>query len=150
MYRCQTEIVSIIILVIVAISGLAIVSNIVINNITRFQHIRSEVIDYNIMVEDIPSASIRTMKISIMVSCIGSNCDKYCIENITISGYNRLTGNEVELAVYRTYKCLRNGVTRIDTVTYYNDRLQLNELIVSFLLSGPSRSEIITRSITLR
>ncbi|MEM1672824.1 MAG: hypothetical protein QXL19_05800 [Ignisphaera sp.] len=150
MYRCQTEIVAIIILVIIAISGLAIVSNIVINNITRFQRIRSEVIDYNIMVEDIPSTSIRTIKISIMVSCIGSNCDKYYIENITIFGYNRLTGNIIELAVYRTYKYLRNGITRIDTVAYYNDQLELNELIVSFLLSGPSRREIITKSITLR
>lgn len=148
--RCQAELVAVIILIVVAVSALAIVSNIVINNIIRAQQIRGEIVDYDIVVEDIPSTPIGTMKISILVSCIGSNCDKYYIDKIAIHGYDRSTGNWVELAIDNNTKYLRNGVTRIDVVAYYRSPPQFNELVIYFLLMHPSGSELLSRSITLR
>ncbi|MEM1913109.1 MAG: hypothetical protein QW067_08225 [Thermofilaceae archaeon] len=148
--RCQAELVTLIILVVVAVSALAIVSNIVISNVVRSQQIRGEIVDYNIVVEDTPSTPIGTMKVSILVSCTGPNCDKCYIDNITVSGYDRATGNRVVLVTDSTRKYLRSGVTKVDVVAYYNSPPQFNELVVTFNLMRPTGGEVVFKSITLR
>ena len=148
--RCQAELVTLIILVVVAVSALAIVSNIVISNVVRSQQIRGEIVDYNIVVEDTPSTPIGTMKVSIVVSCAGPNCDKCYIDYVIIHGYDRATGNTVTLVSDYTDKYLRNGVTKVDVVIYHNSPPQFNELVVTFLLMTPRSGDIVTKSITLR
>ncbi|MEM4854736.1 MAG: hypothetical protein QXE75_04885, partial [Sulfolobales archaeon] len=129
MARCQAEIVTVMIMVVVAIAALAIVSNIVITDFVKSRQIRGEVIDYSIVVEDTPSTSVGVMKVTIVVSCTGPNCDRYYIDTVTITGYNRTSGDTVTLATDRIGKHLRNGVTKVDVIAYYNSPPQFNELI---------------------
>lgn len=148
--RCQAELVTVIILVVVAVSALAIVSNIVISNLVRSRQMRGEILDYNIVVEDSPSTPIGTMKVTIVISCAGPNCDRYYIDYVNIFGYDRVSGNQVTLASDYNDKYLRNGVTRVDVVAYYSSPPQFNELVVTFLLMRPTGGEVVVKSITLR
>lgn len=150
MVRCQSELVSVVLLVAVAIAALAVASNIIISDFLRARQPKGELMDLHVSVEGELVGGLRCLKVSILVSCSGPNCDRYTVSSLRFWGVERTTYNQMDLHTDDVNKRLRSGVTRIDSLVYYDASRRYDELVISITIVRPDGTrETLIKSVTI-
>lgn len=150
--RGQSEVVPVIIMVALAMVIVAFVSNFVVSGIVRSFRPRGEVLDYNVAIEVHNStAGYASVKVSVLVSCSGSECNRYSVYDVCVYRYSRAEMASSLLSCFGQSRTLRGGLTRVEGVVYLDTSTSVDELIVQIIVAKPSGgTEFVYRSVHLR
>jgi len=149
--RSVSEVIAALIIIAVTISALSIALT-VITNFMKTHQPRGESIDVSVVVQkSLPSiGTLSTIKATIYISCTGPNCDKYTVNQLSLTGYNRTSGKSWQLAVDTNTYRIQHGITKLSILGYYDANTQtINEVVVYLKISGPSYQKDIYKSVSI-
>jgi len=138
--RSVSEVIAVLIIIAVTISALSIALT-VITNFMKTHQPRGESIDVSLVVQkNLPSVgSLGTIKATIYISCTGPNCDKYSVSLLTLTGFDRASGESWQLATDSNTYRIQHGITKLSLIGYYDVANQnIDEVSVYLRISGPT------------
>lgn len=151
MSRGQTELVTTVLLVSVTVAALAIAASIVVSDFLRVWQPRGELIEFYATAETENFVAARRIRVVLLVSCSGSNCDSYTVTNVEFHGILNASPYYLSFGSDNINKRLRSGTTRIESLIFVDPSLRIRELMLVIRLRRPdSTEETVYRSIPIR
>lgn len=150
--RSISTLLATLLIVLITVASL-ITAYIVISAYIKAKQPRGEIIDMFLVARKTPATAggVGTIKASLFISCSGPNCEEYLLEDVTLVGYDRESGDQYLLARLMTGIFLKKGITRVDLVGFYPPDRNINEVVATAYVCPPNTPtcDIYYKSVTV-